>query len=27
LDLDLCTECEEGYDIDEYGDCIKKWNI
>ena len=24
LDLDLCTECEEGYDIDEYGDCIKK---
>ena len=24
LDLDYCTECEEGYDIDEYGDCVLK---
>ena len=27
LDLDLCTECEEGYDIDENGDCVKKENL
>jgi hypothetical protein len=24
LDLDWCTECEEGYEIDEYGDCVQK---
>ena len=23
LELDWCTECEKGYEIDEYGDCIK----
>ena len=26
LELDYCTECEEGYDIDEIGDCILKEN-
>ena len=24
LDLDWCTECEEGYEIDEIGDCVPK---
>ena len=23
LELDFCTECEEGYKIDEYGDCVQ----
>ena len=24
FDLDWCTKCEEGYEIDEYGDCVEK---
>ena len=24
LELDMCTECEKGYEIDEIGDCVKK---
>ena len=23
LDLDWCTKCEEGYEIDEYGECVE----
>ena len=23
MDLNFCTECEEGYEIDEYGDCVE----
>lgn len=23
FDMDVCTECEEGYEIDEYGDCTE----
>ena len=23
LELDYCTECEDGYEIDEYGDCVQ----
>jgi hypothetical protein len=21
--MDSCTECEEGYEIDEYGECVE----
>ena len=23
MNLDICTQCEEGYEIDEYGECSK----
>ena len=23
MDMDVCTQCEEGYEIDEYGDCVE----
>ena len=23
FDMDVCTECEEGYEIDEYGECVE----